>query len=105
MNLMALLLINTCLITFAVRRLMRSDMEDAEIVKNVGILELAWAGFSILLGLFFLFNFMEATRSNLIESLFQDYTTLRWLIACGAAGMIHFILAILLFLAAAKRRS
>lgn len=80
-------------------------MEDAEIVKNVGILELAWAGFLILLGLFFLFDFMEATRSNLIESLLENGKTLRWLIACGAAGLIHFILAIFLFLAAAKRRS
>ncbi len=61
-----LLLINLLLFSTVIIALRKYKAEKhwRKILKHIGILELAWAGFSILLGLFFLFDVFESLHND-----------------------------------------
>lgn len=69
-----------------------------ELLKNTVFLEIAWAGLCFLLGLYFLFNFMEANEGLFLQNLMTEATTLAKLILLFLLFIAHLSIALIILL-------
>jgi len=72
---------------FCVRR------KRIQVLKYVGLLEIAFVSFTILFGLLKLFDYMESNSGSLIEDIITNKSMLFWMISLLIMIIIHTIFA------------
>ncbi len=102
-----LLLTNLTLLAFALLCFQKKlpDADAKSLLKHIGLLELAWIGFLFLLGLFLLFDMMEAKQDgiSLLEMADREMVML-FSILCGF-GIVHFSILVAIVIKVLKKRS